>query len=447
MSIKFDNVKFAYKEYNGDNVIFENLSFVIPTNEISFITGLSGTGKSTILKLIKGILRQQSGEIIKPKNTEIGLVFQHPEIQFFESTVKKEISFGLKNKKLKEYDIEKKLFDIVDKLELNREILEKSPFELSSGEKRIVAIASILIMQPKVLLLDEPTAALDGITTKKIMNLLKDLTKEGITVVIVSHNEKIIDKYSDNKIELKNRKELSNKNRINKIQTEILKIDSRLKLFVSIFLVIFTIIKPFSFYTYIYVSLVIILFMFIMNINVIPLMIILKPIAYTSMFILIFNMITLKTGNVIYQGFIYNQKIKIYDTPFIQTFDIFFQLLLISVIMIIVSLIINPSDMVEILINIFKPFTILIKDSDIKIEKISLLLTLSIQFIPIILREGEIILKSQENRGARKGIKLYISVLLPLFLRTMAYAQNLSDAMEIRNFIIGSSRSKYISKY
>ena len=142
-----------------------------------------------------------------------------------------------------------------------------------------------------------------------------------------------------------------------------------------------------------------------------------------------------------------NQKIKIYDTPFIQTFDIFFQLLLISVIMIIVSLIINPADMIEILINIFKPFTILIKDADIKIEKISLLLTLSIQFIPIILREGEIILKSQENRGARKGIKLYISVLLPLFLRTMAYAQNLSDAMEIRNFIIGSSRSKYISKY
>ena len=217
----------------------------------------------------------------------------------------------MKNKKLKEYDIEKKLFDIVDKLELNREILEKSPFELSSGEKRIVAIASILIMQPKVLLLDEPTAALDGITTKKIMNLLKDLTKEGITVVIVSHNEKIIDKYSDNKIELKNRKELSNKNRINKIQTEILKIDSRLKLFVRIFLVIFTIIKPFSFYTYIYVSLFIILFMFIVNINVIPLMIILKPIAYTSMFILIFNIITLKTGNVIYKGFIYNQKIYI----------------------------------------------------------------------------------------------------------------------------------------
>lgn len=255
MSIKFNDVSYTYKDYfSKDSLILENLSFVIPKNKITFITGESGAGKSTILQLIKGLKTPKSGTIISTVDTsDIGLVFQHPEIQFFKSTVKKEIEYGLKNIKLSENEIEIKVINVIKRLDLSKEILKKSTSELSAGEKRLVAIASILVMNPKFLLLDEPLASLDGIMSKKIMHLLQGLVSDNVTVVVVSHNDRIIEKYSQNKITLlKNKIKESINNHIN--------IDGRINLIIMLLLILLVVIKPLSFYTYICVGVIALIF-------------------------------------------------------------------------------------------------------------------------------------------------------------------------------------------
>ncbi len=438
MSIKFNDVSYTYKDYfSKDSLILENLSFVIPKNKITFITGESGAGKSTILQLIKGLKTPKSGTIISTVDTsDIGLVFQHPEIQFFKSTVKKEIEYGLKNIKLSENEIEIKVINVIKRLDLSKEILKKSTSELSAGEKRLVAIASILVMNPKFLLLDEPLASLDGIMSKKIMHLLQGLVSDNVTVVVVSHNDRIIEKYSQNKITLlKNKIKESINNHIN--------IDGRINLIITLLLILLVVIKPLSFYTYICVGVIELIFIHIFKINIIFILKQLKPILYTSLFILLFNIFIIKSGNLIYQEIIFNNIIKIYDTPFLQTLNIFFQLFLITVITQISVVMTNPLEIIDAFIYFLHPFERIFKNGKEKIDKVSLLLTLCVQFIPIILLEGSNIMMSQKNRGAKKGIKMYISILIPLFQRVIEHASNLSDGMEIRNYKIGKKRSSY----
>ncbi len=438
MSIKFNDVSYTYKDYfSKDSLILENLSFVIPKNKITFITGESGAGKSTILQLIKGLKTPKSGTIISTVDTsDIGLVFQHPEIQFVKSTVKKEIEYGLKNIKLSENEIEIKVINVIKRLDLSKEILKKSTSELSAGEKRLVAIASILVMNPKFLLLDEPLASLDGIMSKKIMHLLQGLVSDNVTVVVVSHNDRIIEKYSQNKITLlKNKIKESINNHIN--------IDGRINLIIMLLLILLVVIKPLSFYTYICVGVIELIFIHIFKINIIFILKQLKPILYTSLFILLFNIFIIKSGNLIYQEIIFNNIIKIYDTPFLQTLNIFFQLFLITVITQISVVMTNPLEIIDAFIYFLHPFERIFKIGKEKIDKVSLLLTLCVQFIPIILLEGSNIMMSQKNRGAKKGIKMYISILIPLFQRVIEHASNLSDGMEIRNYKIGKKRSSY----
>ena len=438
MSIKFNDVSYTYKDYfSKDSLILENLSFVIPKNKITFITGESGAGKSTILQLIKGLKTPKSGTIISTVDTsDIGLVFQHPEIQFFKSTVKKEIEYGLKNIKLSENEIEIKVINVIKRLDLSKEILKKSTSELSAGEKRLVAIASILVMNPKFLLLDEPLASLDGIMSKKIMHLLQGLVSDNVTVVVVSHNDRIIEKYSQNKITLlKNKIKESINNHIN--------IDGRINLIIMLLLILLVVIKPLSFYTYICVGVIELIFIHIFKINIIFILKQLKPILYTSLFILLFNIFIIKSGNLIYQEIIFNNIIKIYDTPFLQTLNIFFQLFLITVITQISVVMTNPLEIIDAFIYFLHPFERIFKNGKEKIDKVSLLLTLCVQFIPIILLEGSNIMMSQKNRGAKKGIKMYIAILIPLFQRVIEHASNLSDGMEIRNYKIGKKRSSY----
>lgn len=188
-------------KYDKEKKSVDNITLELYDNKIYGIIGKSGSGKTTLLHLIDGLLKPITGKIIVNEYTDIkkirkqiGFVFQFPEEQFFEENVLKEIEFSAKNFKIKN----KKVDEVLKLVGLNESYLYKNLYELSNGEKRLIAIASILIYNPKIILLDEPTIGLDYKNKKKILkiiNLLKNKYEK--TVIIVSHDIDFIYKVCD----------------------------------------------------------------------------------------------------------------------------------------------------------------------------------------------------------------------------------------------------------
>ena len=203
MSIIVKDLKHIYSK-NGpfERVALNNISFTIDDGEFIGLIGHTGSGKSTLVEHLNGLLKPDSGQIIidgiditdkKCKLTEIrskvGLVFQYPEYQLFEETVYKDIAYGPSNMNLSQDEIKRRVFDAAQFVGLDSSILDSSPFDLSGGQKRRVAIAGVLAMEPKVLILDEPTAGLDPAGRNDLLERLKHLHKEkGITIILVSHS-------------------------------------------------------------------------------------------------------------------------------------------------------------------------------------------------------------------------------------------------------------------
>ena len=176
------------------------------------VIGHTGSGKSTLMQHLNGIIKPSSGSIIigdtditdpktvmKDVRRRVGLVFQYPEYQLFEETVAKDIAFGPKNLGLSEEEIDVRVREAIQLVGLDYDdIAERSPFELSGGQKRRVAIAGVLAMKPKVLILDEPTAGLDPKGRDEILDQIAKLHKEtGMTVVLVSHSMEDVARYVD----------------------------------------------------------------------------------------------------------------------------------------------------------------------------------------------------------------------------------------------------------
>lgn len=210
--LEVDNISYVYSEGTTyEKKAIDSVSFKINQGEIIGIIGHTGSGKSTLICHLNGLNQASSGEVrymgknIYDKNEKlsdlrknVGIVFQYPEYQLFESTVLEDVCFGAKNKGMnKEQAIEtaKKVLAMVG---VGEEFYNRSPFELSGGEKRRVAIAGVLAMMPQVLILDEPTAGLDPKGRDEILNLLKSLNeKEGLTIVIVSHSMEDMGKFAN----------------------------------------------------------------------------------------------------------------------------------------------------------------------------------------------------------------------------------------------------------
>lgn len=210
--LEADNISYVYSEGTTyEKKAIDSVSFKIKQGEIIGIIGHTGSGKSTLICHLNGLNKASSGEVrymgknIYDKNEKlsdlrknVGIVFQYPEYQLFESTVLEDVCFGAKNKGMnKEQAIEaaKKVLTMVG---IGEGFYNRSPFELSGGEKRRVAIAGVLAMMPQVLILDEPTAGLDPKGRDEILNLLKSLNeKEGLTIVIVSHSMEDMGKFAN----------------------------------------------------------------------------------------------------------------------------------------------------------------------------------------------------------------------------------------------------------
>lgn len=180
----------------------EGLSLDIRRGEFLGIIGHTGSGKSTLIQHLNGLLKPSSGAIFldgadiwaEPKKIRqvrfrVGLVFQYPEYQLFEDTVRRDVAFGPKNMGLKADEVERRVLAAIEAVGLDESVLDKSPFALSGGQKRRVAIAGVMAMEPEVLILDEPTAGLDPRGRESILQLLRDYhEKRGSTVVLVSHS-------------------------------------------------------------------------------------------------------------------------------------------------------------------------------------------------------------------------------------------------------------------
>lgn len=204
MSIKVNKLTHIYMPKTPfEKKALNNVSVDIEQGEFVALIGHTGSGKSTLIQHLNGLLEASSGEIIVDGTNitakgaklseirkKVGLVFQYPEYQLFEETIEKDIAFGPRNLALGEEEIHKRVIKAMNMVGLDYEIYkDKSPFELSGGQKRRVAIAGVVAMEPKVLILDEPTAGLDPKGRDEILVQIQKLHKEyGMTIVLVSHS-------------------------------------------------------------------------------------------------------------------------------------------------------------------------------------------------------------------------------------------------------------------
>ncbi|MDD7401628.1 MAG: energy-coupling factor transporter ATPase [Eubacteriales bacterium] len=199
--IEIKDLSYSYnpKSSRPQQVLHE-INLQIRQGEIFVLCGHSGSGKSTLISHLNGIYRAQTGwvkvlgydsrvkeDLIKIRQL-VGLVFQYPEKQLFAETVAEDIAFGLRQQKLAEEEISARIREVAELLDLDPDLLDRSPFELSGGQQRRVAIAGVLAMQPEVLVLDEPAAGLDPLARQAMLDEIKALNRKGKTIVMVTHN-------------------------------------------------------------------------------------------------------------------------------------------------------------------------------------------------------------------------------------------------------------------
>lgn len=211
-TLKLENISFTY----GKNTPYEikalkNISLEFEEGRITGLMGHTGSGKSTLVSMLNGLTQPDEGKIyldgvdiwaepkkIRDVRFRVGLVMQYPEYQLFDETVRADIAFGPKNMGLSAEEIEKRVIEASLFVGLDPKLLDKSPFELSGGQKRRAAIAGVIAMRPEVLVLDEPAAGLDPEGKESILKRLHDYSrKSGVTVIIVSHSMEDMAVYCD----------------------------------------------------------------------------------------------------------------------------------------------------------------------------------------------------------------------------------------------------------
>ena len=235
--IEIKNLNFCYQKNTiQEKKALENINLKIEKDQIVGIIGHTGSGKSTLIQHLNALIIPQEGyvlvngrdtrnkknENLKLIRQEVGMVFQYPENQLFAETVKQDVSFGPKNLKLSNEEIKKRVKESIEAVGLNYELYkDREPMDLSGGEKRRVAIAGVIAMKPKILVLDEPTAGLDPKGKIEILELIKNLKNDYLkTVIIISHDIDEIIEYADRLIVLSDAKVIYNE-KVEKLFQEI----------------------------------------------------------------------------------------------------------------------------------------------------------------------------------------------------------------------------------
>ena len=206
-----DHISYVYSPGTAyEKKALDDVSLTINKGEFIGIIGHTGSGKSTLIQHFNGLEKATSGTIyfdgqdvydkdfnMKSLRSRVGLVFQYPEHQLFETTVLEDVKFGPKNLGLSKVEVDLRAFEAIKQVGLSEKCYDDSPFELSGGQKRRVAIAGVLAMKPEILILDEPTAGLDPRGRDEILDQIAKLHEEGLTVILVSHSMEDVAKYAD----------------------------------------------------------------------------------------------------------------------------------------------------------------------------------------------------------------------------------------------------------
>ena len=201
MAIIIHELEHRYEDGSaGEKVALHDVNIKIEQGEMIGLIGHTGSGKSTLIQHLNGLLKPSSGAVFydgkdindsdfskKKLRSKVGLVFQYPEYQLFESTVIDDVKFGPKNIGMDSLKIDMNSFEALKQVGIGEDLLDVSPLELSGGQKRRVAIAGVLAMEPEVMLFDEPTSALDPEMVGEVLQVISDLAKDGITMVVVTH--------------------------------------------------------------------------------------------------------------------------------------------------------------------------------------------------------------------------------------------------------------------
>lgn len=210
MSITIKNLTHIYNEgMPFEKTALKDINIEINTGDFVGIIGHTGSGKSTLIQMFNGLLKPTQGEVMvngqnihddkvnrKEVRQKVGLVFQYPEYQLFEMTIKADVAFGPKNLGLSEEEVNERVKYALEAVGLDESYYEKSPFELSGGQKRRVAIAGVLAMKPDILILDEPTAGLDPKGRNELFEQLQKMHKElGLTIILISHSMEDVARY------------------------------------------------------------------------------------------------------------------------------------------------------------------------------------------------------------------------------------------------------------
>ena len=221
MQIKINHLSYTYLKKTPNEVeALHDISLEIPEGKITAIIGHTGSGKSTLIQTLNGLLLPSEGEIhigdfvitnkksknknIKQLRKSLAIVFQFPEYQLFEETVEKDVAFGLKNYGIKDPEATRLAHEALKEVGIDEPFYKRSPFELSGGEKRRVAIAGIIALNPDILVLDEPTAGLDPKGSEIILKLIRKFNDEGKTIILVTHDMNIVLNHSDHVVVLNN---------------------------------------------------------------------------------------------------------------------------------------------------------------------------------------------------------------------------------------------------
>ena len=198
MPVAFEQVSFSY---DGERDALEDIELVVDDGEFLGVIGHTGSGKSTLVQLMNALLVPTAGRVLvdgmdtrerklrRKVRTTVGLAFQYPETQLFANTVAEDVAFGPSNLDLPDDEVDRRVREALERVGMDyAEVAQRSPFDLSGGQQRRVALAGILAMEPRVLVLDEPAAGMDPATVSEIRAYLRELNDQGLTIVLVSHS-------------------------------------------------------------------------------------------------------------------------------------------------------------------------------------------------------------------------------------------------------------------
>ena len=214
MGIKVEHISFTYnKKASNSTLALDDVSFTIEDNDFVAIVGETGSGKSTLAQMFNGLLFPDKGEVrvndyvisyknrksrkLKGLRKHVGMVFQFPEYQLFEETVEKDVAFGIKNFGIKGEEALNKAHEALKLVGLDETYYKRQPFDLSGGERRKVAIAGILAIDPEVLVFDEPTVGLDPASSKDLMSLICSLHEQGKTIIVITHDMDLVNRHAE----------------------------------------------------------------------------------------------------------------------------------------------------------------------------------------------------------------------------------------------------------